>query len=686
MAKQRASVRWLVAKAYNNQVPSNLREPYYRDQSDGGERLKPQIVHALANAELYCSCLANIYADPNYHNLSHWGIIQALARKGVYVAEPSDVALTETVLIQTGPIKMSAHMAVMEAIMVLYIRELITAERVVGVVRRFTALQSSTELPADQEEALLLWINKACARLRGQIAAEVREEDTVPRFPLQQDISDLSDGTCLAGLISLYCPDELSWPEIAFSDPPRIADSLYNLQLVEKFCREALPYSPHFLTLEDILYMHSSVKQNLLVLLADLFYLFEINPAKCVRQPGMAKERAIDAMRRQDPYAGSPRRSQPELRRDSLSQAGSVSERLNRDTKWEERGEERRGAASECGDMERNRPAGKPSPRGAGGGRLSRRNSFTEESQLTVENFGGSQDNLQLLGRNPDKQPVVHRGRRESSTHRDLLKESAISFGDRDPFQEAEQERASRSASRASLYDRSESRQELGRPPSRNLFQSDSIKEHFQPTGRRGDDHRADRDDGFRPIDDAGGPVDIDNRVLDALEREARGDSPSKAGNNLVIMFDNNDEQKPTSFAELSKVQPRENAGGINIVYMQHEKEDRAKPAGGARSNGTGGGGGGPPAAAPTTSWGQQQHGQQHGQRHGLPASEGAPEPDMMASELHSIKLRLEEKRRNIEKEKRRMESAMNRQKQNVGKQAFLQAMGQVRIAGWWVC
>ena len=59
--------------------------------------------------------------------------------------------------------------------MALYIRELITAERVVGVVRRFTGLQASTELPADQEEALLLWINKACARLRAQIAAEVRE-------------------------------------------------------------------------------------------------------------------------------------------------------------------------------------------------------------------------------------------------------------------------------------------------------------------------------------------------------------------------------------------------------------------------------------------------------------------------------------------------------------------------------
>ena len=74
-------------------------------------------------------------------------------------------------------------MAVMEAIMALYIRELITAERVVGVVRRFTALQPSTELPADQEEALLLWINKACARLRGQIAAEVREVSVGGRYP-----------------------------------------------------------------------------------------------------------------------------------------------------------------------------------------------------------------------------------------------------------------------------------------------------------------------------------------------------------------------------------------------------------------------------------------------------------------------------------------------------------------------
>jgi len=68
--------------------------------------LKPAVVHALANAELYCLALAHIYADPNYSQLNHWGVIQALARKGVYVAEPSDVALTETTLIHTSPLRM----------------------------------------------------------------------------------------------------------------------------------------------------------------------------------------------------------------------------------------------------------------------------------------------------------------------------------------------------------------------------------------------------------------------------------------------------------------------------------------------------------------------------------------------------------------------------------------------------
>lgn len=44
----------------------------FKDQ----EHLKPQLVHSLSNAELYCQALANIYSDPNYHNLNNWGVLQ----------------------------------------------------------------------------------------------------------------------------------------------------------------------------------------------------------------------------------------------------------------------------------------------------------------------------------------------------------------------------------------------------------------------------------------------------------------------------------------------------------------------------------------------------------------------------------------------------------------------------------
>lgn len=68
--------------------------------------------------------------------------------------------------------------------------------------------------------------------------------------------------------------------------------------------------------------------------------------------------------------------------------------------------------------------AGRPSdapPRAsfyAGSGRA-RRNSIHDDSnasQLSLENLGGSQDNLHMLGRNPDKEMKTHTGRRLSSS------------------------------------------------------------------------------------------------------------------------------------------------------------------------------------------------------------------------------------------------------------------------------
>ena len=46
---------------------------------------------------------------------------------------------------------------------------------------------------------------------------------------------------------------------------------------------------------------------------------------------------------------------------------------------------------------------------------ISRRNSVDDNaSSLSLENLGGSQDNLSLLGRNPDKEMRIHTGRRST--------------------------------------------------------------------------------------------------------------------------------------------------------------------------------------------------------------------------------------------------------------------------------
>lgn len=44
----------------------------------------------------------------------------------------------------------------------------------------------------------------------------------------------------------------------------------------------------------DLFHLFRSMKQNLVVLLADLFNLFEIHPAKCVAYPGMNQQIASE--------------------------------------------------------------------------------------------------------------------------------------------------------------------------------------------------------------------------------------------------------------------------------------------------------------------------------------------------------------------------------------------------------
>lgn len=153
-----------------------------------------------------------------------------------------------------GTAKQSAHMAVMEGIMSLFVKEVVSADKVVAAVRRFSDLDATQLPPKEPEQALLLWISKACQALKKRLDTE--DGESGPTFPELRELADLGDGVNLLGLLAFYCPEVVDWRLIASNEPFSMADCLYNLEMVQKFCAESLPYNIFHLSLEDVVYMH----------------------------------------------------------------------------------------------------------------------------------------------------------------------------------------------------------------------------------------------------------------------------------------------------------------------------------------------------------------------------------------------------------------------------------------------
>ncbi|RXN05301.1 calmodulin-regulated spectrin-associated 2-like protein [Labeo rohita] len=107
-----------------------------------------------------------------------------------------------------------------------------------------------------------------------------RREDSKARptlcLPLVDNLlKDNTDGCALAALLHFYCPDAVPLEDICVKGTMSLADSLYNLQLIQEFCKENLNNCCHF-TLEDMLYASSTIKSNYLVFMAELFWWCEV--------------------------------------------------------------------------------------------------------------------------------------------------------------------------------------------------------------------------------------------------------------------------------------------------------------------------------------------------------------------------------------------------------------------------
>ncbi|XP_037315157.2 calmodulin-regulated spectrin-associated protein 2 isoform X1 [Pungitius pungitius] len=303
-AKISCSLTWLVAKAFGSDaVPEELAQPLYRDQYNQ-EHLKPPVACLLQSAELYCRAGSLILrSDAVKPLLGHNAVIQALAQKGLYVTD-QDRLVTERDLTST-PIHMSSHLALIDTLMMAYTVEMVSVERVMTCISRCCSTETShmdghlQELPYDTEDAIYTWINKVNEHLRDILVEEQKlreaslqdsnatthkaryrkdhaQQRSAPSLPLVENLlKDNTDGCALTTLLHFYCPQAIRMEDICLKETMSLADSLYNLQLVQEFCRDNLNHCCHF-SLEDMLYAHASIKSNYLVFMAELFWWFEV--------------------------------------------------------------------------------------------------------------------------------------------------------------------------------------------------------------------------------------------------------------------------------------------------------------------------------------------------------------------------------------------------------------------------
>uniref|UniRef100_A0A3Q3BTB1 Calmodulin regulated spectrin-associated protein family, member 2a n=1 Tax=Haplochromis burtoni TaxID=8153 RepID=A0A3Q3BTB1_HAPBU len=308
-AKMCCSLTWLVAKAYGtDSIPADLKDPFYTDQYEQ-EHLKPPVASLLLSADLYCRAGSLILkSDAAKPLLGHDAVIQALAQRGLYVTDQERL-VTERDL-RKRPLQMSAHLAMIDTLMMAYTVEAVSVEKVMACICQYPSCYPEVETPYDTEDAVTTWINKVNEYLKEIVAQEQRKKETqgtepagspraryrkeqastqpVPWIPpVDNLLKDSTDGSALGALLHFYCPQLLPLDDVCLKENMSLADRLYNLQLIQDFCKDNLNSCCHF-SLEDMLYASSTIKNNYLAFMAELFWWFE------VVKPSFVEPRKLD--------------------------------------------------------------------------------------------------------------------------------------------------------------------------------------------------------------------------------------------------------------------------------------------------------------------------------------------------------------------------------------------------------
>ncbi|CAI4224011.1 unnamed protein product [Auanema sp. JU1783] len=282
--KLAASLRWLINRVYEKEcdIPDKLRNGISRD-----DKLRLQVdqsvLFGLINGSLYNMAAAKIFKEPHLVQASPAAVLAALTDYGIDVIhrpEEGGQPVVDSDL-TCREFRTSAHLAVMDALMLAHLRDVITVERVVESVSRHTSVDDR-ERPMDSADALLFWINKICLLIRDEVERSqimLKGSDDGGMIPEMEDLyDDISDGQCLCAMIAFYRPREMDIQEVCFNEQMSNPDCQYNLTLLREFCRNNLPLNIFHFEVEDILYLHDSLQMNINVFLADLFEVFEPAP------------------------------------------------------------------------------------------------------------------------------------------------------------------------------------------------------------------------------------------------------------------------------------------------------------------------------------------------------------------------------------------------------------------------
>uniref|UniRef100_A0A2C9L7Z1 Uncharacterized protein n=1 Tax=Biomphalaria glabrata TaxID=6526 RepID=A0A2C9L7Z1_BIOGL len=275
-AKLKSSLEWLLSIVYGKNVPFELRHPF-DENTEGQIVLHPKMTSFMCSAELYSWALANIFPGNRSEWTTHWSNIHELSKKGVFLQDDN---VTETVLLQNEPIKLDAHLVMIDAIMTAYKNEVASTDKVMFAIRsRGISYSPLTELNMTTDDALVHWINMICQKMQSKEVERVKTGKTGKsreEVPLLENlVSFVGTGCSLGAVLAYYKPKLLSLKDFKMNKNVSISESIQNLYKIKESFLSLWPWKAFHLCFEDLIYADDSLWINITTFIADLFFCLE---------------------------------------------------------------------------------------------------------------------------------------------------------------------------------------------------------------------------------------------------------------------------------------------------------------------------------------------------------------------------------------------------------------------------